>query len=169
MTRKQMDQLLLCLSIGSFAVMSISFLLMPIDAMGGAPGVLFWGGLLLGILFQITLETRRRSFFAKYRVNPKKMQKPRNGFLTFSSNKYAKVADRILLVSVVCTILAFLITRGTGYLCFVFISISIMALCMHCILNGRIFFHVMNQTKVQQVLEQKKVRTFSKGEVKYEK
>ena len=169
MTRKQMDRLLLCLSIVFFAVMSISFLLMPIDAMGGAPGVLFWGGFLLGILFQIILETRRRSFFAKYRVNPKKMQKPRNGFLTFSSNKYAKVVDRILLVSVVCTILAFLITRGTGYLCFVFISISIMALCLHCIFNGRIFFHIMYQTKVRQVLEQKKVRTFNKGEGKHEK
>lgn len=169
MTRKQMDTLLLCLSVGSFAVMSISFLLMPIDAIGRTPGVLFWGGLLLGTFFQIALEARRRSFFARYHVNPKKMQKPRNGLLTFSSNKYAKLIDRILLVSVVCTVLTFLITKGTGYMCFVFISISVMALCMHCILNGRIFFHVMNQTKVQQVLEQKKVRTFSKGEGKYEK
>lgn len=169
MTRKQTDRLLLCLSIGSFAIMSISFLLMPIDAIGTIPGVLFWGGLLLGMLFQITLETRRRSFFAKYRVNPKKMQKPRNGFLTFSSNKYAKIVDRILPVSVVCTVLAFLLTRGTGYICFAFIAITIMTLCMHCILNGRIFFHVMNQTKVQQVLEQKKVRTINKGEGKYEK
>lgn len=169
MTKKQTDKLLLCLSIGAFALMSISFLLMPIDEIGRTPGALFWVGLLLGILFQVILETRRRSFFAKYRVNPRKMQKPRNGLLTFSSNKYAKVVDRILVVSMVCTFLAFIITKGTGYVCFVFISISIMALCMHCILNGRIFFHVMNQTKVQQVLEQKKVRTFSKGEGKYEK
>ena len=78
MTRKQMDRLLLCLSIGSFAVMSISFLLMPIDAMGGAPGVLFWGGLLLGILFQITLETRWRSFFAKYHETDSLPSRPIN-------------------------------------------------------------------------------------------
>lgn len=169
MTRKQTDRLLLWLSVISFATMSISFLLMPIDATGTVPGVLFWGGLLLGVLFQITIETRRRSFFAKYRVNPKKMQKPRNGLLTFSSNKYAKMVDCILPVSIVCTILAFLLTRGTGYICFAFIAITSMALCMHCILNGRNFFHVMNQTKVQRVLEQKKVRTFIKGEGKYEK
>lgn len=169
MKRKQADRILLYLSIGAYAVMSISFMLMPIDAIGRTPGVLFWGGLLLGILFQLISETRRRRFLSRCRINPKKMQNPRNGLFTFSSNKYTKVADWILLVSLVCTILLFLITRGTGYLCFVFISISTMAFCMHCIFNGKIFFYVRNQSKILHLLEQKRVRTFNKGEGKNEK
>ena len=164
MKRKQTDRAFLIVSICGFALMSISFLLMPLENMRILPGLLFWGGLLLGVAFQSTLEARRRAFFARYNVNRKRMQRPRNGLLSFGSNKVAKTADIILAVSVVATILAFLLTRGPGYICYICIAVLLMSFCLHCILNGRNYFHANNQDRVQQVLEQKKTTTTDKGE-----
>ncbi len=166
MKRKQTDRAFLIVSICGFALMSISFLLMPLENMSILPGSLFWGGLILGVAFQIALEARRRVFFARYNVNRKKMQRPRNGLLSFGSNKIAKTADITLAVSVVATILAFLLTRGTGYICYICIAVSLLSFCLHCILNGRNYFHANNQDRVRQVLENKEEITSKKGEGK---
>ena len=55
------DRVLLGLSIAGFAVLAISFVLMPIEEMGVAPGILFWAGLLCGVVLQIVVEMRRQS------------------------------------------------------------------------------------------------------------
>lgn len=166
MKQNKVDRLLLGISIGGFAVLAISFMLMPVEALGFMPGILFWGGLLTGVVLQIVLETRRNSLFAKYNVKRETMQKARNGLLSFRSNSLAAVADIFLIVSAVATILAFILTKGTGYLCYVCLSVLIFSFCMHCILNGRIYIFVKNQNKVRQVLEQKKAHSMDKGEGK---
>ena len=144
--------------------MSISFMLMPIETLRMVPGLLFWGGLIVGVAFQIILEARRRAFFARYNVKREKMQKPRNGFLTFGSNQIAMIADNFLVVSLVATILTFVYTKGYGSICYVCITVLLFSFCMHCIFNGRNYFHVNNQNKVRQVLEQKKANSLDKGE-----
>lgn len=164
MTRKQKDGMLLKMSLGCFLAMSASFLLMPVEALGRAPGILFWIGLITGVTLQIILESRRRAFFAGYRVQLKKFQKRRNGLLSFGCNKAAKVVDVLLPVALIGIPLSFALTNGTGYVCYVSISAALFLLCLHCILNGRIYFHVKNQNKIQQALEQRKVSTHSKGE-----
>ena len=164
MTQNQADKAFLGISVCGFALMAISFLLIPIESLSILAGVLFWSGLLIGVAFQITLEARRRAFFAKYKIKREKMQKPRNGLLTFASNKLAAVVDNILIVSIAATVLAFLFTRGTGYLCYVCISVLLLSFCLHFIFNGRNYFHVKNQRKVRQVLEQRKATTLDKGE-----
>lgn len=160
MKRAQVDQMLLIISITAFFLMSFSFVLMPAEQIGVVPGVVFWLGLAIGVALQITLELRRRSFFAKYHVKRETMQKPRNGFLTFGSSLPAKIADYSMLGSAVATVLAFIITKGYGFICYVFIATTLLALCMHCILNGRILIYVKNQSKIRKMLEAKK----SKGE-----
>lgn len=162
MSRKQVDTLLLRFSIGAFLAMSVSFLMMPIEAVSILAGGLFWFGLLIGLVLQTILEIRRREFFARYRVRRQKMQRPRTGLLTFCANRNATIADSTLVISVICLTLAFWLTRGTSYLCYILIAIATFSLCMHCVLNGRIYFHVINQTKIQRALEKKKVRTFRK-------
>lgn len=162
MNRKEIDSLLLKLSVGAFFVMSFSFLLMPIEAMSILAGGIFWIGLLSGIALQIVLEKRRRAFFAKYHVRLQQMQRPRNGLLTFGANKMAKIADWVLAISAICLVLSLWLTRGTSYLCYILIAAANFSLCMHCILNGRIFFHIINQTKIQRALENKKVGTLRK-------
>lgn len=144
--------------------MSISFVLMPFERMRILPGALFWGGLTVGIILQIVLEVRRRLFFTKYNAKREKMQKPRNGLLTFGSNRPAIIADTTMGISLVATILTFIITKGTGFLCYVFIATTLFAFCLHCILNGRIYFHAKNQIKIRQMLEQKMGNAQNKGE-----
>ena len=164
MKQKRVDQILLAISVGSFLLMSVSFLLMPVKALKMMPGILFWSGLLLGIVTQIILEIRRRAFFKFYKVRRKNMQRPRNGLLSFCSNRAAILADAALVVSLLAAVLAFVLTKGYGYVCYVFIAATVFSFCMHCILNGRIFFHANNQLKVRQVLEQKKANSKEKGE-----
>ena len=164
MKQSQTDRLFLGISMVGFLLMALSFLLMPIDTLRILPGLLFWGGLLTGTAFQICLEIRRRAFFRSYRVRRERMQKPRNGLLTFASNDAAVVADVSLLTVFVISVFVFLFTKGTGYLCYICISLVMIAFCAHCILNGRIYFHVNNQDKVRQVLERKKESTLGKGE-----
>lgn len=164
MRQRQIDRMLLGISVGSFLLMSASFLLMPIESITIIPGLLFWIGLVLGITLQIVLEIRRRAFFKSYSVNRGKMQKPKNGLLSFGSNALAIIADRSMVISFVAMILAFVITKGYGYICYVFIATTVFSFCMHCVLNGRIYFHAKNQLKVRQVLEQKKANSTDKGE-----
>lgn len=147
---------LLAFSLVGFGVMSASILIMPIRIFGILPGILFWCGMLVGIGPQIILEMRRRAFFASYGVSSKNMQKPRNGLFSFRSNKPAQIADYIFLLSIPLTVLAFVTTKGVGYICYVFITVTLYAFCLHCIFNGRIFFHAQNQQKIRRVLEERK-------------
>lgn len=164
MKQRQIDRILLGLSVGGFLLMSASFSLMPIESITIIPGLLFWGGLVIGVALQIVLEIRRRAFFKSYSVNRGKMQKPKNGLLSFGSNTLAIIADRSMIISFIAMILAFIFTKGHGYICYAFIATTIFAFCMHCVFNGRIYFHAKNQIKVRQVLEQKKATTIDKGE-----
>ena len=166
MKQRQIDRLLLGISVGSFLLMSISFLLMPIESINILPGLIFWLGLGLGVALQIVLEIRRRAFFKAYAVKREKMQKPKIGLLSFGSNAAAIIADRSMVISIVAMILAFVFTKGYGFICYVFIATTVFSFCMHCVLNGRIYFHAKNQLKVRQVLEQKKANSTDKGESK---
>ena len=166
MKQNKTDRLLLGVSIGSFAILSGSFLLMPVEGMGPVAGLLFWGGLILGTVLQFVLEACRKALFARYNVKPATMQKARSGLLSFRSNTPASVADIIMVGAVVATVAAFLLTKATGYICYVCLSVLIFSFCMHCILNGRIYVYVKNRDKVQQMLEQKKANSKVKGEGK---
>ena len=165
MKQRRTDRTLLGISVGGYLLMSVSFLLLPFQVV---PGIFFWGGLAVGTVLQILLEVRRRAFFAAYKVNRKKMQKPRVGLLCFGSNRSASIADGVMVVSLVAMTVTLIITKGFGYICNVFIAVTVASFCLHCVLNGRIYFHAKNQLKVRQVLENKKVNSISKGEGKNE-
>lgn len=164
MKQKRIDQILLAISISGFLLMSVSFILMPVKSLKLTPGILFWSGLVFGSITQVILEVRRRAFFKSFKVKRKNMQKPRNGLLSFCSNREATVADGAMLICILAAVLAFIITKGYGYVCYIFLAAALFSFCMHCVLNGRIYFHANNQLRVQQALEQKKVNSIEKGE-----
>lgn len=156
MRKIRTDMILLSLSACGFTLMAFSFVLMPFKSVGILPGMLFWGGLLIGSILQFVLEGRRRAFFKKYEVAIEKMQKPKNGLLSFGSNKEARIADYAMAISFVLTVLTYAVTEGAGFLCYVLIATTVLSFCLHCILNGRIYFHANHQTRVRQVLEQRR-------------
>lgn len=162
MNRKRTDTSMLVTSVGAFCLMSASFLLMPVEKLSVLAGGCFWAGLLAGMTLQVLLEVRRRNFFKEHRANWRKMQRPRNGLLTFGANPLAKVADVLLIISFIGLVASLWLTRGTGYLCYIMISVTVFSFCMHCVLNGRNYFHIKNREIIRRVLEKKKDRTFRK-------
>lgn len=157
---------LLSISIGGYALMAVSFMLMPLETQTNYTGAMFWVMLMLGIAGQVALDIKRKMFFKRFRVNYRKTQKRFCGAFAFFSNLPAKIADIAFPVSLVGMILSFWLTRGVGYSCYVFISLTVFSLAAHCIFNGRNFFFVLNKRKIYTILEQKRKSKMSKGEEK---
>jgi hypothetical protein len=137
---------------------------MPIESLIILPGVLFWGGLILGVALQIVLEVRCQAFFKPYGVRLEEIQKSRIGVLTFGANIGATVADWAMVISVIAMALAFVFTGGYGYMCYIFIATRVFSFCLHCVLNGRIYYYAYNQNKIRRELEQIKEKSTNKGE-----
>lgn len=143
------------ISVGGFLLNSASFLIMPVMDLLYLPGILFWLGLVLGIAGQIAVEHRRKLFFKSYRMNHRKMQKARCGALCAFSNLEAKAADILAVLAAAGLAAVFAVTGGMGYICFAAIALAVFTFCLHCILNGRNYFHIKNFKRVKQTLEQK--------------
>lgn len=162
MDKKQINQILLGLSLGGFFLQSLSFLLMTLEDTGIVPGLMFWIGLLAGCSLQIVLAVRRRRFLAKHPAAAEKLSKGRIGLLAFATNRLAMVADILMCVGFAATVLAMILTKGTGDICFALIAITVFAFCMHCVLNGKIYRFVMG--KLREYPKQKRVNSMEKKE-----
>ena len=164
MSRKQVDAIWLGCSIFFFLMLSVSFLLMPLG--GDAPteeissyaivsGIIFWLSILMGSATQYVLAYRRRSW---YKIN--RLRKVRTaqkiGLISFFKNTYAVVADAIAILSLLGLVIAMIVTQGTGYICYVFVSLFVFSFSMHCILNGKIFYYIVNQDKTLQTVEKER-------------
>ncbi len=149
MMQKKVDFIWFGISIGSFFLMSISFLLMPLDvtvaqydAMDVIPGIIFWGFLILGIVGQVVLEIRRQKWLIEQGVRKYKIRQGRMGVITFCKNKFALIADVLMVVGVLLFALVTVITHGLGYICYILLALCVFAFCMHCIFNGRIYEYI---------------------------
>lgn len=151
-----LDKTLLWLSIAGFLVQSASFPLMPLDSMGFLPGILFWAGLLLGVVLQITLEFRRRRFFKTRHLDRRNFQKVRCGAFMFFAGPAGAAADVGFLISAIGLVIVWAATNGIGYGCFVLSGAALFFLEMHCVCNGRNFFHANHTKRVIKALERKK-------------
>lgn len=132
-------------SITSYALMSASLLLIPLDktieydAMDIVPGVMFWLFLVLGIIGQIVLSARYKRFvkFDKQKKGQKRNSKI--GLLSFFKNIPAIIADVGFVIGLMAFVIAMKVTEGLGNICYVFLAVCIFSFCAHCIFNGKIF------------------------------
>ena len=156
MQQKRRNIILLCVSIGSFLLMSLSFLIMPakisnIDSrvINVIIGSVFWGFLIIGVLIQVILVQRRKAWFRRNRLrrNPLSLHS-RVGIFKFAQNVFGCIADAIFGFSLIFLIIALVLTRSTGYICYIALSVFVFAFCMHCILNGKVFYFIQNQDKI---------------------
>ena len=161
MNRKQVDGIWLGISIFSFLLLSISFLLMPLgselpsERISGytlVSGLMFWISIIVGIAAQCVLAHRRKAWFEIHRVRKVKATQ-RIGLISFFKNAYAAIADIVAIVSLIGLIIAMVVTQGIGYICYVLIALFTFSFSMHCILNGRIYHYVINQNKLSQAIE----------------
>ncbi len=163
---KDKNKIYFWLSILSFFILSVSFLLMPIRmvVVNRIMGVVFWISLLCGILTQILLSrgiSRERKKKEKALENGQSslLKEPKEkrgrifgniGIFSFLRNPIAMLADLLLAVSFLGFLLVMLFTNKSGYICFIFIALLIFSFSMHCIWNGKCcfyLFHLSNPLK----------------------
>lgn len=139
-------RILLSGSVVSFFLMSASFLLMPIDLMANAVvGIMFWIFFLLGIVFQIILASQKESWIQNEQKRKRRLHKKRVGIFSFMQNFLACIADVICVLCIIGLIVSVYLTNGIGYVCYIFMAMLSFSFCMHCILNGKIYYYITNQ------------------------
>lgn len=162
MMQKKVDFIWFGLSIGSFFLMSISFLLMPLDvtvdqydAMDIIPGIIFWVFLVLGITGQVVLAIRRSKWLVKQGVRKYKVKQGRMGLVTFCKNKLALITDIVMMVSILLFVIVTVVTHGLGYICYILLTLCVFAFCMHCIFNGKIYEYILKHLMKEEELHVK--------------
>ncbi len=158
---KKKEMIWLYISIISFFLMSASFLVMPFDykttgieAMDFLGGIMFWMFLILGIASQIILAQKRKNWFIKNHVRRFK-GKSKIGIVAFFQNLPAIIADCMVILSVLGLTISAIVTDGTGYVCYIFVSSLVFSFSMHCIFNGKIYNFLANIDKDLNVSQQK--------------
>ena len=151
MKRKKTDELLLILSVFCFLLLGLTFILMPIDSDATeaetsvitlVTGVLFWFSLVMGLVTQVILSVRRKKNLSVNRKDGLKI-----GFISFFKNIYATIADIGMVCSLIGLVITMIVTQSTGFLCYVFAGIFVFLFCMHCILNGKVFYYISHSNK----------------------
>lgn len=172
MRRRKKDIILLCVSICSFFVMALSILIMPIETDNIEPrtlniiiGSMFWGFLIIGVTIQIILAQRRKSWIRKNHLRRNRsFLNSKVGIISFAQNLFGCIADVTLGLSLIVLIVALVLTNSAGYACYISLSIFVIAFCLHCILNGKIFYYVQNQDKILSKIEREQQIKTRKGE-----
>lgn len=150
--KKKTDRMILWASVLCFLVMSLSLLLIPVETVGYFPAMLFWGGMLGGVVLQILLGMRRKAA-----VTRRERKGKRIGLLVVGSSREAWFVDGVFLGSILFTVLAFVLTRGMGYICYCAIALTLFSFCMHCILNGRNYSRLYDSNKARRKPDDQKV------------
>lgn len=155
MKNSRTEAVWLGVSVGCFLLMSLTFLFMPLEGETFYSGALFWVGLVGGIVTQILVNHLRKAFFRKNHISYKNSGKARMGLLRVFANLPAKIADIACAIGLVGTIVSLIATEGYGYVCYVFISLTVFAFALHCIFNGRNFDFLLNKSKICSILDKR--------------
>lgn len=130
------------ISMTGFLCMSVSFLIMPhidslngLDTLGLVTGLMFWIGLVVGLMTQLVIAILSRG----------KEKTQKLGIISCCKNQYGKIIDSICLISLVLLIAGLIITNQKGYICYIGLSLFSFSFCMHCILNGRAFNRILQK------------------------
>ena len=166
MKHKNTEAVVLCISLVFYLVMSLTFLFMPLEEETFFSGYVFWAGLLGGIVTQILLNAQRKAFFRRNHISYKNSKKSRVGILRFFANRPAMIADIVCGAALLGTVVSMIVTKGYGYVCYVFISLTVFSFILHCIFNGRNFDFILNKSKICSILDKKYKQNLEKGEGK---
>ncbi len=168
MNRKMVDTVWLGISIFFFLMFAVSFLLMPLESevptentsvYSLVAGLMFWSSIIMVIVTQCVLAFRRKYWFETHRIR-KVRASQKIGVISFFENIYATVADIVSILSFIGFIVSTIVTHGTGYICYVLLSLFVFSFGMHCVLNGRIYYYVVNQNKYIQAVEKEQTNLF---------
>lgn len=163
MKKERTDSILILVSVLSLCFFSFSFLLMSIENENTSEklsicsliaGIIFWISMLILIVVQIVLSLRMRKWMKKYKIKQFR-DASKIGAISFFKNTYAIVADVLMVISLTALVVLIVVTQGTGYICFIAITIFVFSFSMHCVLNGKVFYYVTNKDELLQIVEER--------------
>lgn len=163
MKKKMKRQLMIPLC--CFALTSLAILIMPFTAssetgmqqgLGYAAGILFWAGLVSGIITFIAVNRKNRKFI---REQKEKGNLPAGRW--FFRNQPAAVVDSLLIVSLTATII---IAAGASFGSvpeIIFLLVLVTTAYLHFLVNGNLFTYILLKEKAgKEVKENEKKEKF---------
>lgn len=142
----------MAVSVTSFFLMAASLLLLPLDtdplndSIGTyslLAGILFWLFLIVGCITQVILSRFRKRWWMAH-PNRRRSRDKKPGVISFFGNLPAAIADLVFVISLIGLVASLIATNALGRICYVFLSLTIFSFCMHCILNGKIYFTIQS-------------------------
>lgn len=119
-----------------------------LSLLGYAAGILFWAGLIAGIIGYLYLYKKGKAVIAEH-IDKKRIPSG----LRFFSNPPAAVMDAVLIISLAGTIYCALHVTVSQYIAMVFLLLTLAGVYAHFLLNGKIYQYIWNSKKGHQSLE----------------
>ena len=157
------DKILMKIVYCLLAVSSLSLMLATVADFKGEPfkvflayatGVIFWLFLILGYVVFYKINKHRKEYEKTQvresdretrRKNRETNKKP--GIICFFSNKYAVIADIVMVVSLVLSLVFLFVPSLSQNAAIIFVSILVLSIHMHGILNGVNFRYISKISK----------------------
>lgn len=109
-------------------------------------GIIFWIGLLVGIIFFIITWIKVKND-GDYQMLKKK-KKP--GYISFFTNRFAMIADGLLIISCVVTIVGSYFIRMPAGILIPVLFLALYSLYLHFLLNGRVYSYISIKKKKEK-------------------
>lgn len=134
-----------------FALTSLAILIMPFTAssetgmqqgLGYAAGILFWAGLVSGIITFIAVNRKNRKYLYVYIETGRVLRRMR-----FFSTKAAWIVDSILIISLTGLIVGNVIRNFPATLDFIFLFLLVTTMYLHFLVNSNMFYLIEHLKK----------------------
>lgn len=113
-------------------------------------GAIFWLCMLFAYLTLRSLSQRRKKYEQKHTDASYIKRQKYPGALTFFSNKWAAIADLILLIFAILILIILFVPSPSTVLTFIIAAIFACALQMHAVLNGINFKYILFISKKKE-------------------
>lgn len=142
MNETKKNRKILNLSIMGFFIMSVSILLLQVSDKNGSEwtyivGLMFWLGLLGGVVLFAVYSKNIKKFILIANNKNHTYKNRKIGLITFFSNKYASIADSVMILSALLFVILIIFTDGTSYICLIALALLAFSFSMHCVLNSK--------------------------------
>lgn len=164
MKYKKTEATLLGIAILCYLLMCLTFLFMSLEKDTFITGILFWIGLVGGSVLMVVVNAKRKAFFEKNDISYKNAKKSRAGIFRLFSNRLAMIADITCGAALLGTIISMIVTKGYGYICYPFISLTVFTFVLHCIFNGKNFDFILNKSKICNILDKRYKQNYTEKE-----
>ena len=132
-----MRALIVCITLSSLSLLFALFVSSDgVSALTVIPGIIFWGGLIAGYVMLFVISKHRKAYEKTAPRTERRVKKSRPGIITFFSSPAATVADIVMILSFVLTVVFAFIPGFSQTALLILIAVLALAVQMHCILNG---------------------------------